>query len=63
MAKRRQFTAEFKTRVVLELLKEEKQLGELAAEYELSPNQLRNWRKEFLENAPKVFSQSKQEKV
>ena len=62
MAKRRQFTAEFKTRVVLELLKEEKQLGELAAEYELSPNQLRNWRKEFLENAPKVFSQSKQEK-
>jgi hypothetical protein len=37
MAKRRQFTAEFKTRVVLELLKEEKQLGELAAEYELSP--------------------------
>ena len=56
MAKRRQFTAEFKTRVVLELLKEEKQLGELAAEYELCPNQLRNWRKEFLENAPKVFS-------
>lgn len=62
MARRRQFTAEFKTNVVLELLKEEKQLGELATEYELSPNQLRNWRKEFLENATKVFSQSKQEK-
>ena len=62
MARRRQFTAEFKTNVVLELLKEEKQLGELAAEYELSPNQLRNWRKDFLENATKVFSQSKQEK-
>lgn len=59
---RRKFTAEFKTKIVLELLKEEKQLGELAAEHELSPNQLRNWRKEFLENAPQVFSQSKQEK-
>ncbi|WP_366922096.1 IS3 family transposase [Metallumcola ferriviriculae] len=59
---RRKFTAEFKTKIVLELLKEEKQIGELAAEHELSPNQLRNWKKDFLENAPQVFSQSKQEK-
>ena len=44
------------------LLKEEKQIGELAAEHEISPNQLRNWRREFLENAIMVFSQSKQEK-
>jgi len=47
---------------VLEILKEEKQLGELAAEHGVSPNQLRNWRKEFLGNAAKVFSESKQEK-
>jgi len=59
---RRQFTAEFKTKIVLEILREEKQLGELAAEHELSPNQLRNWEKEFLGNAAKVFSESKQEK-
>ena len=59
---RRQFTAEFKTKIVLEILREEKQLGELAAEHELSPNQLRNWKKEFLGNAAKVFSESKQEK-
>ena len=59
---RRQFTAEFKTKIVLELLREEKQIGELAAENDLSPNQLRNWKKEFLENAAKVFSESKQEK-
>ncbi len=59
---RRQFTAEFKTKVVLEILREEKQIGELADEHELSPNQLRNWKKEFLENAVKVFSESKQEK-
>lgn len=59
---RRQFTPEFKTKIVLEILREEKQLGELAAEHGLSPNQLRNWKKEFIENATKVFSESKQEK-
>jgi transposase-like protein len=47
---------------VLEILREEKQIGELAAGHGLSPNQLRNWKKEFLENATKVFSESKQEK-
>lgn len=59
---RRKFTVEFKTKIVLEILKEEKQLGELATEHGVSPNQLRNWRKEFLGNAAKVFSESKQEK-
>ena len=59
---RRQFTPEFKTRIVLEFLREEKPLGELAAEHKISPNQLRNWKKEFLENATRVFSESKQEK-
>jgi transposase-like protein len=59
---RRQFTAEFKTKIVLEILREEKLLGELAAEHGLSPNQIRNWKNEFLKNATKVFSESKQEK-
>lgn len=47
---------------MLEILREEKLLGELATEHGVSPNQLRNWKKEFLENAAKVFSQSKLEK-
>ncbi|WP_051533778.1 transposase [Desulfitibacter alkalitolerans] len=62
MVKRRTFSAEFKTKLVLELLREEKQLGEIAQEHDISPTQLRNWKKEFLENAPKVFSESSQEK-
>ena len=44
---RKRFTAEFKTNVVLTLFKEEKQIGELAAEHKISPNQLRNWRREI----------------
>lgn len=59
---RRKFSAEFKTKIVLELLREEKQLGDIAHEHGISPNQLRNWKKEFLENAVKVFSESKYEK-
>lgn len=59
---RRRFTPEFKTRLVLELLREEKPLGELASEHEVSPNQLRNWKKEFLDNATRAFSETKQEK-
>ena len=59
---RRKFTAEYKTKLVLEVLREEKQLGEIAAEHEISPNQLRNWRSEFLENSTRVFNESKREK-
>ncbi len=60
--RRRQFSAEFKTKLVLQALREEKPIGEIATDNELSPNQLRNWKKEFLEGASKVFSESKQQK-
>ena len=59
---RKKYSVEFKTKIVLEILREEKQLGEIASEHNISPNQLRNWKKEFLENADKVFSTSKHEK-
>lgn len=51
----RQYTAQYKTRIVLEVLQEEKELGEIAAENGLNPNMIRNWKREFLENASKVF--------
>jgi len=62
MGKRRSFSAELKTKLVLELLREEKTLGEIAQEHGISPNQLRNWKVEFLEKAVRVFSESKKEK-
>ena len=61
MAKRR-YSAEYKAKLVLEVLREEKQLGEIAAENNVSPNQLRNWKKEFIKNSDRVFSKSKEEK-
>lgn len=49
------YTAAFKTKIVLEVLREEKELGEIAAEHNLNPNMVRNWKREFLENAQTVF--------
>ena len=52
---RRKFTAAFKTKVVLEVLKERQTISELAQKYELHPNQITTWKREFLENADKAF--------
>ena len=59
MGKRRIFTSEFKVKVVLELLREDRTLGEIAADYEINPNQLATWRREFLEKAPRLFDEPK----
>jgi len=63
MGKKRNFTSEFKVKVVLELLREERTLGEIAAEHEINPNQLATWRREFLEKAPGLFDVPKTEKT
>lgn len=60
MRKRRNFTPEFKTQVVLELLREEKDLAALASEHDIAPNMLCNWKKEFLANASSTFSNKKE---
>jgi transposase-like protein len=52
---RKQYTAGFKTRVVQELLKEEKTMAQIATEYEVHPTQLKNWRAVALEGMPSLF--------
>jgi len=59
MNKKRTFTPEFKTKAVLEVLKEEKTLSEIASMYNVHPNLLRGWKKEFLEKASSVFEDGK----
>lgn len=56
------YTPEFKARVVLEVISGERSLNEIATGYELNPNLLRTWKKEFTENASKVFAGSAEAK-
>ena len=53
---RRKFSAEFKTKVVLEALKERSSLEEIARKYEIHPNQISTWKKEFMTRAALVFT-------
>jgi len=53
---RRKFSADFKAKVVIEALKERDTIETIARKYELHPNQITTWKKEFLENAPAAFS-------
>ena len=53
--KRRKFTSKFKTKDVLEALKERSTIAELAQKFELHPNQINTWKKEFLNGAEDVF--------
>ena len=55
----KQYTPAFKVEVVLEVLREEKELGEIAAHYNLNPNMVRNWKAEFLKKADSIFDGNK----
>jgi len=61
--KRRQYDANFKSRVALEAIKELKTLAELSNELGVHGNQIRNWKNKFLEKASLVFSENKDDKA
>lgn len=59
---RRKFTSKFKTKVVLEALKERQTVKELAQEFEITPQQINTWKREFLKDADAVFSKGEKSK-
>ena len=52
---RRRFSQEFKFKVVLEILKGKKPVGEIAKAFRIHPITLHQWKREFLEKGPEVF--------
>ena len=56
--KRKTYTAEFKAKVVLEVLEAEQTINEIASKYELLPANVKNWKKLFLENMSLAFDKS-----
>ena len=53
--RRKKYDGEFKAKVVLELIRGRKNLMELSTEYELHPNQIKNWKSYFLKQAVHIF--------
>ena len=58
---RRTFSPDFKAKVAIEAIKEIKTISELAQIYQVHPNVISLWKKEFLSNAGKVFNSGKDE--
>ena len=52
---RKTYTAAFKAQVVLELLKEEQTLAQLASEHGIHPNMLREWKTAAIRALPSAF--------
>lgn len=61
MKKRRRFTAEKKAQIVLEVLREDSTLAEVANEYGLHQAQLSKWKQEFLLNMPMIFNKKEKQ--
>lgn len=52
---RKRHSPDLKTQIVLEMLKEQKSIAELASEYGMHPTQLHRWRTHVVENLPQLF--------
>ncbi|MBI3651000.1 MAG: transposase [Acidobacteria bacterium] len=57
---KKHYTAAFKAKLVVELLKEEKTLSQLASEHQVHPNQLRQWRDRVLKEMASLFDKKSQ---
>ncbi len=64
MQMRKKYTTKKKAQIVLEILKEERSIPQIASEYGIHPNQLYKWKAQALEGLPNLFEdERKTEKV
>ncbi len=52
---KKRYTAKQKAQIVLEMLKEERSVAQIASEYGVHPNQLYKWKAQALENLANLF--------
>jgi len=60
---RRKFSGAFKARVAIEALKERESLAELSKRFEVHPNIISKWKKEFLEKSSVVFDSKSEDSL
>ena len=58
---RKKYSAEFKAQIVLDILKEEKSIAQLASEHDIHSGQLSRWRDEAIQNLPEIFTDKRKE--
>jgi transposase-like protein len=56
------YPAKFKADRVVEVIQGLQELGAIAAHHKINPNMLRTWKRHFLERAPSLFEESKQDR-
>lgn len=59
---KRDFSPEYKAKIVVEVLEGGLTQNEIAARESINPRQLSNWKNEFLKNAHRAFSLTKDER-
>lgn len=55
MPKRKRLSASQKAQIVLEAMREEKTVAQIAAENSIHPNQIHKWKKQALEDFARLF--------
>lgn len=53
---RKRYSSEFKAKVALSAIKEQKTVNELAAEFEVHPVQISQWKKQGLDGFPGLYA-------
>ena len=53
--KRRKFSSAFKAEVAIEALKERESLAELSTRFNLHPNMITTWKRDFIERSSAIF--------
>lgn len=57
-----QYTPEFKSKVVLDILQGNQELNAICSQHNLNPNMVRKWKQDFMQNAYLVFGTKSEHK-
>ena len=60
---RKKYPDELRKKIILEVLREESTIAEIASKYEVHPISIRDWKKQFLENMDLAINPKKGLKV
>lgn len=60
MTKKKNYSPEFKARIVRELVEGDDSVGVVAAKYHLNANMISGWRKQLFDNAELIYAQDQE---